>query len=111
MTSCFEYELTPVPTLLFKDGLMRKPNKAILGRTLMKESSILKEKVDCTTYVLDGGALLHRVFFKSMYQRHAQRLSTNTRVMWRKNTEVKHVSSSMVMYQHLPKITNTRGKE
>ena len=61
MTNCFEYELTPEPTSLFKDGLMRKPNKAILGRTLIKESSILKEKFDGTTYVLDGGALLHRV--------------------------------------------------
>ena len=32
MTTCFEYELTPEQTSLFKDGLMRKPNKALLGR-------------------------------------------------------------------------------
>ena len=61
MTSCFEYELTPEPTSLFKDGLMRKPNKALLGRSLVKESSIIKDKVDSALYVIDGGALLHRV--------------------------------------------------
>ena len=31
LTDCFDYELTPEPTSLFKDGLMRKPNKAQLG--------------------------------------------------------------------------------
>jgi len=63
MTNCFEYELTPEPTSLFKDGLMRKPNKAQLGRELIKESEILRESNENTIYVLDGGALLHRVFW------------------------------------------------
>ena len=61
MTDCFEYELTPEPTSLFKDGLMRKPNKAQLGRTLITESSISSKVNDDTSYVIDGGALLHRV--------------------------------------------------
>ena len=62
MTRYFEYELTPEPTALFKDGFMRKPNKALLGKALTKNSctthSALAEK---SKYVLDGGALLHRV--------------------------------------------------
>ena len=62
MTSYFEYELTLEPTALFKDGFMRKPNKASLGKALAKNSctthSALAEK---SKYVLDGGALLHRV--------------------------------------------------
>lgn len=63
MTNCFEYELTPEPTSLFKDGLMRKPNKAQLGKELVKDSEILSESSEGTIYVLDGGALLHRVFW------------------------------------------------
>ncbi|XP_065662104.1 uncharacterized protein LOC136084858 [Hydra vulgaris] len=63
LTDCFEYELTPEPTSLFKDGLMRKPKKAELGRELIKDSTILTENND-TTYILDGRALLHRVFLE-----------------------------------------------
>ena len=59
MTSYFEYELTPEPTSLFKDGFMRKPNKALLGRALTKNSSNTTQET--TKIVLDGGALLHRV--------------------------------------------------
>ena len=61
MIRYFEYELTPEPTELFKDGFMRKLNKASLGKALTKNSctthSALAEK---SKYVLDGGALLHR---------------------------------------------------
>ena len=63
MTNCFEYELTPEQTSLFKDGLMRKPNKAQLRRELVKDSEILSKSSEVTIYVLDGGALLHRVFW------------------------------------------------
>ena len=48
---------------LFKDGLMRKPNKAQFGRELVKNSEILREDSENTTYVLDAGALLHRLFW------------------------------------------------
>ena len=63
LTDCFDYQLTPEPTSLFKDGLMRKPSKSQLGRELVKNSEILRENSENTTYVLDGGALLYRVFW------------------------------------------------
>ena len=37
MNPCFSYELTPIPTSLFKDGLMRKANKSMLKNTLTKD--------------------------------------------------------------------------
>ena len=58
----FEFELTQFPESLFKHGLMRKPDKASLRRSLLpdeKNCVITLESV----YVLDGGALLHRVFW------------------------------------------------
>ena len=63
LTDCFDYELTRKPTSLFKDRLMKKPSKAQLGRELVKNSEILRENSENTTYVLDGGALLHRLFW------------------------------------------------
>ena len=63
LTDCFDYQLTPEPTSLFKDGLMREPRKSQLGRELVKNSEILRENSENTTYVLDGGALLYRVFW------------------------------------------------
>ena len=63
LTDCFDYQLTPEPTSLFKDGLMREPSKSQLGRELVKNSEILRENSENTTYVLDGGALLYRVFW------------------------------------------------
>ena len=43
---------------LFKDGLMRKPNKSILRNALLT----IKVDVHPTAlHVLDGGALLHKV--------------------------------------------------
>ena len=41
LTHCFDYKLTPEPTSLFKDRLIRKPNKAQLGRKLVKNCEIL----------------------------------------------------------------------
>ena len=56
----FDYELTPEPATLFKDGLMRKTNKAVLRNILMKdvESESTTNAENC---VIDGGALLHKV--------------------------------------------------
>ena len=46
------------PMSLFKDGMMRKPNKAILQNVLLSR----KVNVDPSVlHVLDGGALLHKV--------------------------------------------------
>lgn len=66
MTSCFEYELTPEPASLFKDGFMRKPNKALLGKALTKDSSTAiasTTTTEITKYVLDDGVQLHRVYW------------------------------------------------
>jgi hypothetical protein len=47
---------------LIKDGLMRKPDKATLGRLMSKNVGVY-EAVDHSNmlYVLDGGSLLHSV--------------------------------------------------
>ena len=67
----FEYELTQFPEALFNRGLMRKPDKASLRNTILTEgkerNTILTEEKDCHPhgkYVIDGGALIHRVNWK-----------------------------------------------
>ncbi len=60
MTPFFYYELTTTPTSLFKDNIMRKTNKAQLA-TALKQGVKPCEHDDRAFYVLDGGALLHRV--------------------------------------------------
>ena len=63
MAPYFQYELTQIPSSLFQDGRMRKAAKASLGTLLIKE--VTMETVRPTErYVLDGGALLHRVKWK-----------------------------------------------
>jgi len=59
----FEYELTFEPMSLFKEGLMRKPDKPTLRKVIMPdEDAVKKDSIKgCEEYVLDGGALLHRV--------------------------------------------------
>ena len=61
MSVYFAYELTPVPASLFKDNMMRKPDKASLGTALSKDASVSDVQIVSTSIVLDGGALLHRV--------------------------------------------------
>ena len=72
MAPYFQYELTQIPSSLFQDGRMRKAAKASLGTLLIKE--VTMETVRPTErYVLDGGALLHRVKWK-----HIRTLQNNT---------------------------------
>ena len=57
MDKYFEYELTPYPSSLFKDGLMPlSPSKSLL------ENHVLKPCVPCDCpegeAIVDGGALL-----------------------------------------------------
>ena len=60
MTEYFKYELTPYPMSLFKDGILRKPDKAALRNSLLtKEVTQISSPVK----VLDGGALLHQVYW------------------------------------------------
>ena len=57
----FHYELTQEPMSLFKNGMMRKP-EALRKVTMPEEEAIKKDDIkNCDTYVLDGGALIHRV--------------------------------------------------
>ena len=59
---CFKYEMSPYSPL-FKDGLMRKADKASVRKFPMKDDdSIAKEDIPPdATFVIDGGALLHRI--------------------------------------------------
>ena len=62
MVDYFEYELTPYPTSLFKDGLMRLP-----GNKCQLKNHILKPCSPCDlpegTVIADGGALLWSVMW------------------------------------------------
>jgi hypothetical protein len=65
--SYFQYELTPVPTSLFADNMMRKPNKASLVQSLLGKDyqAVDQEEIISTKYhVVDGGALLRKVIWK-----------------------------------------------
>ena len=60
----FRYELTPEPTTLFRDGMMRKSGKSVLRNHLLQKfpSSECPSSESC---VVDGGALLHKVKWTS----------------------------------------------
>ena len=60
MRSFFDYELTTIPTSLFKDNVMRKTNKAQLAKALKEGVQPCEQSVQ-GFHVLDGGSLLHRV--------------------------------------------------
>ena len=60
----FQYELTPEPTSLFKDGMMRKPKKSTLHNSLL-DSVPSKTGINAEACVIDGGALLHKVAWPS----------------------------------------------
>ena len=60
MLPFFEYELTSIPTSLFKDCYMRKSQKSQLAKAL-QEGVQPSSGYSNTKYVIDGGALLHRV--------------------------------------------------
>ena len=57
----FEFELTLRPQALFKNDLMRKPDKSSLRKILLTDHRMCLEDDVNGVYVLDGGALLHRV--------------------------------------------------
>ena len=60
MMKYFSYELTPIPTSLFENGMMRKASKSNLAKAVTKDVSISSPS-EPPIYVLDGGALLHKV--------------------------------------------------
>ena len=59
----FRYELTAEPMSLFKEGMMRKPDKPSLRKVNMPEEDAMPKKdvAPNSHFVIDGGALLHRV--------------------------------------------------
>lgn len=57
----FDYEMAPEPTAIFKDGLLRKPTKSTL-RNLLLDKINPSSDVPVHTCVVDGGALLHKVY-------------------------------------------------
>ena len=63
--SYFYYEMTNEPMSLFKNMMMRKPDKPSLRKALVTDAE--SNKLDLTSgqnnysYVMDGGALLHQV--------------------------------------------------
>ena len=64
--SLFAYELTPIPTALFRDDMMRKGNKSSLGASLkegVKPAEI--SEISNAKFVIDGGALLHRIYWRA----------------------------------------------
>ncbi len=56
----FDYELTTIPTSLFKDNAMRKTEKAQLAKALKKAVQPCERNMQAF-HVLDGGSLIHRV--------------------------------------------------
>ena len=64
----FEYELTPEPTPLFKDSMMRKRTMSVLRNALLNQVASTTY-IDYQACVIDGGALLHKVWWppKSTY--------------------------------------------
>ena len=56
----FAYELTPIPTSLFKDGMMRKATKSMLANFITRNIHSVQNYL-FPVYIIDGGALLHKV--------------------------------------------------
>ena len=54
----FDYEITAEPASLFKEGITRKPQKAVL-RNLLLDKVIPCRDIIPNWCVVDGGALLH----------------------------------------------------
>jgi hypothetical protein len=64
----FDYELTNFPLSLFKNQMMRKPDKASLRKVLLPEENQHSSDNLTGEYVIDGGALLHRVHWSKGMQ-------------------------------------------
>ncbi len=56
----FNYELTTIPTSLFKDNAMRKTEKAQLSKVLKQGVQPCEQNMQAF-HVLDGRSLIHRV--------------------------------------------------
>jgi hypothetical protein len=63
MEPYFQYELAAEPTSLFSGGFMRKADKSVLAKELLKSVDSLPADPNkvLSCYVIDGGFLLHKV--------------------------------------------------
>ena len=59
--SYFRYELTSIPTSLFENGMMRKPTKSNLAKSIKQGVPTNSPTSNQLYHVLDGGSLLHKV--------------------------------------------------
>ena len=57
----FRHEMTPEPSALFKDGLMRKPNKVALRNYILDKVKPEEGNTSWGCCVVDGGMLLHKM--------------------------------------------------
>ena len=57
------FELTHHPKALFKNQLMRKPDKAPLRNVLLAEKATIYPEKTKGKYILDGGALMYHVYW------------------------------------------------
>jgi hypothetical protein len=62
LRECFVFEMTPYPMSLFKNGVMRKPDKPSLYSDFT--NGLQTVKPTGSQYVIDGGYLLHKVRWK-----------------------------------------------
>lgn len=82
MEPYFKYELTAVPSALFKDAAsMRKTNKSLLAKELVKNVDAESKANNHTPHVVDGGWLLHKVkwqeggLYKDVVDQYVQYIS------------------------------------
>ena len=66
IVSYFEYEMAPIPPSLFKDGFMRKGNKADMANALQEKltQTGVNECPRSAITVIDGGWLVHQLKWK-----------------------------------------------
>ena len=60
----FDFELMHCPASLFKNDLMRKPDKASLRNVFLTDKATVNPGIIVGQHVLDGGNLLYRVHWK-----------------------------------------------
>ena len=69
--SYFQYEMTNYPMSLYKDHMMRKPDKASLRKVVLPEKNETSKKDFKGMHVLDGGIFTLSDFSNQIY-RHFQ---------------------------------------
>ena len=110
MAPCFEYELTPIPTSLFKESALHKACKGPVSKS--SYSHVHDSQQISTAYVLDGGALIHRVkrAKKTTYKVVAKQYVTYVSTMYGKSCIVFYgcdQGSSIKDHEHQGRVGRT----